>query len=149
MLPRRTYNWVFILSPCTAMQGADFTREPIYESDDPKIYSGGQLHNCCHHLPSIGNITPDPAFWTRSFWLWRYFRWHGDAPVSEDVDAACRRSIGQDRYLNLPTFWSSLAILAPSGNIVYQANKKNPARVSTGEVLGFANNWRSLDSRAL
>ena len=62
MLTRRTYNWVFILSPCTAMQCADYTREPIDESDDPKIYSGDQLHNCCGHLPGIGNVTPAAAF---------------------------------------------------------------------------------------
>ena len=39
------------------------------------------------------------------------------------------------------------AIIGIIWQYFYHVNKKNPARVSTGEVPGFANNWRSLDSR--
>ena len=41
------------------------------------------------------------------------------------------------------------AIIGIIWQYFYHVNKKNPARVSTGEVPGFANNWRSLDSRPL
>ena len=55
-------NWGFILLPCTTMLESEFTLEPIDESDNPKLYSGDQLHNCCGHLPGIGNVTPTAAF---------------------------------------------------------------------------------------
>jgi|TARA_E500000178_G_scaffold151926_1_gene151669 hypothetical protein len=41
------------------------------------------------------------------------------------------------------------AIIGITCQYFYYVNKKNPARVSTGEVPGFPNNWRSLDSRPL
>ena len=55
-------NWGFILLPCTTMLESEFTWEPIDESDDPKLYSGDKLHNCCGHLLGVVNVTPDAPF---------------------------------------------------------------------------------------